>query len=46
MRNAYKTAVAEPGTKRPVLKPKRRREDNIIMNLIQKQDVSVWTVFK
>jgi hypothetical protein len=35
MRNAYTILVGKPGGKSPIGRPKRRWENNIIMNLTQ-----------
>jgi hypothetical protein len=39
MKNGYSTVVGKPKAKRPLVRPRRRREDNIRM------DTKMWTGF-
>jgi hypothetical protein len=43
LRNEYKFLVGKPAWKRPIVKPRRRREDNIKIDLkeVECEDVSM-----
>jgi len=41
-RGVYRDLVGKPGRRTPLGRPKRRRDNNIKMNL-QEVDVGVWT---
>jgi hypothetical protein len=42
-RNAYRCSVGKPEEKRPLEKPRRRREDNIKMDFREKFYAVLWT---
>jgi hypothetical protein len=44
MRNVFKICIGKPDGKRPLLRPRRRYEDNIRMDLV-KRDGRMWTGF-
>jgi hypothetical protein len=43
MRNAYKIFVGKPGGNKPLRRPKRIWEDNIIKDLKEIRQECVWT---